>query len=880
MRVDPYQKRVETRRALAGHKKQLQEREEARQRAVAVRVQQLQEVRLLREQVQQRITQWKRDRLAENHRRRRQDRHGLKEFQERYRSEGTTAREKRGMRTGPTAEQRQLQRERNKKRLEELLERIARVRAVASLSGASAPREEKIRRAFSRLLLDLKSLKKQCDRDTEEELLVKVMCVMDLVKDNEHAVGGVEHEDSRTLLSDEISNISSDEEDGSMSSSLQGSSREESARGLPLSTDDLVLSPASMVLPDSNTHETEEQEEEEEEEDRDRKEPSQRLYSQPEWSTRVPKWKAETAEVGQGEPVDGERSLEDVIQSIRTRAARYGVEGAGRGSPFAPSPASQPSSSQSVSETLLRWREKLQQREDSQSLTPKRMLKMLALEEKRKQLRLEKDLEMQRVTSVLNSSARTKLRRSWGEEEQILGKEKEELQRVLKEEFSPPRDHLRADVDDKCTMKESISTGSPPQGQGQGLPPRTLTTPRDTTMVLRDEEPGDEEEDGDSSSKLSPSSLRVTNLSFLVDRLSPRVRSSAPREPRVSESGKVFYLENMPPSLEPATDDSSEVHEEPLRVSAMELLQESFIRCRQDSSGHQSASPCARSEDSVEGQSPNCRPEVCTPTPDMGRGSVASVEVPMLEEDSGSPVPKAIPGAGTPSTPAQVLARHSHLQDVYRDFYGGTTTDVSPIYTRKQGDLSPTTSTSTSTSTTVDNPCHRTPNQLRLAKLLQQSRSLPRPFTTPVTEKEARVLLSLSRSIPHQDTHKLLYGSGSGDHSGGMSPHQVGSSERRRRRWERDMDVANSSVFAVSSHTDRPIRQSPRPTPAELLGQGPVDPDEVGGPQWELSELQRLVESVSQRASTLRSRVVLSRSHRKSKEPSPRRRGPSSSPKL
>ena len=146
------------------------------------------------------------------------------------------------------------------------------------------------------------------------------------------------------------------------------------------------------------------------------------------------------------------------------------------------------------------------------------MLKMLALEEKRKQLRLEKDLEMQRVTSVLNSSARTKLRRSWGEEEQILGKEKEELQRVLKEEFSPPRDHLRADVDDKCTMKESISTGSPPQGQGQGLPPRTLTTPRDTTMVLRDEEPGDEEEDGDSSSKLSPSSLRVTNLSFLVDR--------------------------------------------------------------------------------------------------------------------------------------------------------------------------------------------------------------------------------------------------------------------------------------------------------------------------------------------------------------------------
>lgn len=58
-----------------------------------------------------------RDRLAENHRRRRQDRHGLKEFQERYRSEGTTAREKRGMRTGPTAEQRQLQRERNKKRL-------------------------------------------------------------------------------------------------------------------------------------------------------------------------------------------------------------------------------------------------------------------------------------------------------------------------------------------------------------------------------------------------------------------------------------------------------------------------------------------------------------------------------------------------------------------------------------------------------------------------------------------------------------------------------------------------------------------------------------------------------------------------------------------
>ena len=230
----------------------------------------------------------------------------------------------------------------------------------------------------------------QCDRDTEEELLVKVMCVMDLVKDNEHAVGGVEHEDSRTLLSDEISNMcvkiracerleagrkspiflesvhfacdthlpsscsSSDEEDGSMSSSLQGSSREESARGLPLSTDDLVLSPASMVLPDSNTHETEEQEEEEEEEDRDRKEPSQRLYSQPEWSTRVPKWKAETAEVGQGEPVDGERSLEDVIQSIRTRAARYGVEGAGRGSPFAPSPASQPSSSQSVSETLLR----------------------------------------------------------------------------------------------------------------------------------------------------------------------------------------------------------------------------------------------------------------------------------------------------------------------------------------------------------------------------------------------------------------------------------------------------------------------------------------------------------------------------------------------
>ena len=214
----------------------------------------------------------------------------------------------------------------------------------------------------------------------------------------------------------------------------------------------------------------------------------------------------------------------------------------------------------------------------------------------------------------------------------------------------------------------------------------------------------------------------------------------------MSESGKVFYLENMPPSLEPATDDSSEVHggghsslsvesdtveliihrpwtlraEEPLRVSAMELLQESFIRCRQDSSGHQSASPCARSEDSVEGQSPNCRPEVCTPTPDMGRGSVASVEVPMLEEDSGSPVPKAIPGAGTPSTPAQVLARHSHLQDVYRDFYGGTTTDVSPIYTRKQGDLSPTTSTSTSTSTTVDNPCHRTPNQLRLAKLLQQ----------------------------------------------------------------------------------------------------------------------------------------------------------------